>query len=256
MTYDAAFLATSNKQSGLVAVYALHSGELLTSFNTTDPHAGRFDAPAKLCLSASDTLLLVESGAKRVHELTLFGYHVLYIGVVVINVIIAGFAANQEYVAVSKADCSTSQRVMVFSYATGALLHAFGEFGEGPGQLRQCYGLCFTPDERHVLIAEANTPGRLSLFTVAGAFVKCIGDEDGVLSLPTDVQIADNGDIIVVDSGKGAICVFRASDHSLAGTWGAPGSGNGQFQKPITAAVCCGQTYVLDLNSARVQVFE
>ena len=71
--------------------------------------------------------------------------------------------------------CGTGPRVVLFSYASGGVTSRFGEVGTAPGELSEaCTGVRFTADGAHVIVAEYQA-ARLSLFTTAGVFEKCIG---------------------------------------------------------------------------------
>jgi hypothetical protein len=43
--------------------------------------------------------------------------------------------------------------------------------------------------------------------------------------------------------------------YELAGSWGGPGSGAGQFNEPTGIAVHKGEVYVSDARNARIQVY-
>lgn len=146
-----------------------------------------------------------------------------------------------------------TDKVYLLDYASGDVIRSFGEKGIAEGKLNGNNGLRFTPDGGHILIAE-NRSKRLSLFTLAGEFVRCIGV--GSLNRPDDVDFATNGDIVVADYGKHCICVFSPDGSTLLRSFGSQGSeAPGRFNNPTALAVLGNQLYVLDRESARVQVF-
>lgn len=147
--------------------------------------------------------------------------------------------------------CEGSAGVLLFDVASGDLIHSFGVEGYEEGQLRGNAGLRLTPDGAHVLLAEYSN-NRLSLFTVQGEFVRCIGV--GVLNCPVDVEFTSSGDILVSDYGNRRICVF-SPEGDLLRAFGSVGSEAGQFTGPAALAMHGDELYVLDEGSARVQVF-
>ena len=173
---------------------------------------------------------------------------------------IAGLAANGELIAVGKDDgdsqtrMGSNGRILLFRVASGELVRRFGDWGEEEGQLGKCEGLRFTPDGRHIVIAECRPNNRLSVFTVEGAFVRCVGK--GELDQPTSVDFTSSGDVIVCDRGHHRVCVFSLSTGALLRSWGDWGEADGEFKYPVALQVHRGLLYVMDRHSPRVQVFE
>ena len=266
-------LATSHDNVSMVAshhddtlsVYSLPGGEHIRTFGGRGAGEGQFDVPAKLCFSTAGNILVAEHHNKRVQEVTLTGDHVRFIGVGVIDDTVWSIAANAELVAVGKWGCTSNNRIMMFDAVTGAFMRAFGDHGSLPGQLmKHCPGIRFTPDTRHIVVTEwklagngddvAGTTGRLSVFTLAGEFVRCIGE--GKLLSALDVEFTDNGDVVTCDYFTGRISVFSADGSTLLRQWGGEADADGEFMHPTALAMCAGQPYVLYERSKRVQVFE
>ena len=239
-----------------LSVYSLPGGAHVRTFGRGGAGEGQFNRPAKLCFSVAGNILVAECDNKRVQEVTLTGDHVRFIGVGVIEDKIWGIAANAELIVVGKYNCTSNNRIMMFDAVTGAFVRAFGDYGDAPGQvMRDCYGIRFTADSRHIVVAESvGSRGRLSVFMLAGAFVRCIGE--GKLKAALDVEFADNGDFIVCDFRNNRICVYSADGSTLLRQWEGNGDADGELQDPTALAMCGGQLYVLDQNSERVQVFE
>lgn len=140
----------------------------------------------------------------------------------------------------------------MFDVSTGRLIRSFGEVGPAVGQLSGCFGVRFSQDGGHILIAESENK-RLSKFTLAGDFTRCIGV--GTLTGPFDVDFAPNGDIIVADFNSHLLFAFAPDGSSLLYTCGGEGDAPRKFRKPVALAMQGGKIYVLDNASARVQVF-
>ena len=255
---DSARMVTSHSDDTL-SVYSLPSGEHIRTFGSKGTGEGQFQSPVKLCFSVAGNILVAESNNMRVQELTLTGDHVRFIGVGVIFDPISGIAANAELIVVGMYACISNNRIMMFDAVTGVFVRAFGDCGDAPGQLmKYCQGIRFTPDSRHIIVAESNDSfanGRLSVFTLAGEFVRCIGE--GELKAAYDIEFAASVDIIGCDGyPKHRIYVYSADGSTLLRHWGGAGFTDGKFKCPLALAMCGGQLYVLDQWTKRVQVFE
>ena len=252
---DSAHMVASHFNHTL-SVHTLTGVKHIRTFGSRGAGKGQFDCPAKLCFSAAGSILVAERGNKRVQEVTLTGDHVRFIGVCVIDDFIWGIAANAELIVVGNAYCFSNNRIRMFDAVSGAFLRAFGDYGDAPGRVMDnCNGIRCMPDSRHIIVAEnGNGKGRLSVFTLAGEFVRCIGE--GELKAARDVEFADNGDVIVCDRPNHRICVYSADGSTLLRQWGGDGDADGKFVSPTALAMCSGHLYVLDEGSKRVQVFE
>ena len=87
------------------------------------------------------------------------------------------------------------------------------------------------------------------------------GDPPGLLSEPTDVAIAPNGDIFITEGhsfAQGANRVSKyASDGAFIMSWGSTGSGAGEFNVPHTIALDSqGRVFVGDRANNRIQIFD
>ena len=254
---------------GALSVYSLRGGNFIRRLDS-DSFRVQFNYPGKVCFSANGNILVAEYSSKRVQEVTLTGSHVRFIGVGVIDDKIWAIAANAELIVVGKYGGTSTRRIMMFHAVSGAFVRAFGYPGESPGQVMvNCWGIRFMPDGRHIVVAESNgalvfgVQGRLSVFTVAGEFVRCMGKAE--LWTAHDVEVADNGDIVVCDSRMDRFSVYTANTDTLLRQWrdkgdaasaSASASASEKLQSPTALAMCGGQLYVLDERSRRVQVFE
>jgi hypothetical protein len=88
-----------------------------------------------------------------------------------------------------------------------------------------------------------------------GCFVKLIGD--GVVAGGfNEAQFAPNGELLVADLSNHRVCVFSADCDTLLRTWSTRGFADGQFEYPTALALVDSKLFVLERNSARVQLFE
>lgn len=172
---------------------------------------------------------------------------------------VGGIAASNDLlvVGVTSVYClhsAAAEAVQLFSIATGDLIRSFGEFGSAEGHLEDCFGIRFTLDGTRILIADS-TSKRLSLFTLTGEFVRSIGV--GVFNDPTDVTFTRGGEILVADAdNRNRICVFSSDGSTLLRSFGCRGDAPGQFKRPNALEMRGDKLFVLDQDSARVQVFK
>ena len=87
------------------------------------------------------------------------------------------------------------------------------------------------------------------------------GDPPALLSEPTDVAIAPNGDIFITEGhsfSQGANRVSKfASDGTFIMSWGGTGSGAREFNVPHTIALDSqGRVFVGDRGNNRIQIFD
>ena len=262
-----------------VTVYSLPDGAYITKFSSGLPRVplriSESGGPCKVCFNPiTGNLLLADPANICVQEMSLFGECVRLIGHGIITQWFNAIAANMELIVVGKHQWSDSGqdhfRIMMFDTISGDFVRTFGEFGESPGRvMRMCKGVRFTPDNRSIVLVESKGDldsecSRLSIFTVEGEFVRCVGVEEFAASEAEDVEIAGNGDIHVCDRFLRRICVFSPDGGKLLRIWGDSGNKDGEFIRPTALAMCNGQLYVLERdsnstnklwNSKRVQVF-
>ena len=68
-------------------------------------------------------------------------------------------------------------------------------------------------------------------------------------------SVDGNGDVYVADTGNSRIQMFNSGGTYLT-QWGTQGSGDGQFDYPVSVAVDgSGNVYVADRDNQRIQVF-
>jgi DNA-binding beta-propeller fold protein YncE len=78
----------------------------------------------------------------------------------------------------------------------------------------------------------------------------------GQLSQPSDVAVAGNGKIYVVDGVNGKIRIFNQNGRALA-SFGSPGAGPGEFKNPLGIDIDrSGKIYIADAGNRRVQIFD
>lgn len=149
----------------------------------------------------------------------------------------------------ASADCFAAAilgQVLVFALDSGELIQTFGVYGAAEGQLDGSLAARFTPGGRF-LIAEHDSNHRLSVFSGAGEFLRCIGV--GALKSPTSTEFAPNGDVLVADRNNRRIAVFSPDGSALLRSFG---NTSGQLGCPTKVAVHGGQLFVLDVDHVHV----
>jgi len=252
ITRDGVFFIVANGHTDVLSVYRTRDGAFIRSFGGRGGAPGLFHAVSSLCMTPHDTILVADW--TRVQEVTLEGTHVKYIGLEHITFPPLSVAIHGDEIVVGRFGAPNGDFgcVLFFSHASGALIRRFGVYGTSPGQFHDINAVAFTPDGSHVLVGEALT--RLSLCTLEGVIVRQIGSS-GIRCGATYVTFSCTGDMIVASRGGGKMYVFSSVDGSLLREWGEPGNTDGKFCRPIAVAVHGDRLYVLDHESARVQVF-
>jgi sugar lactone lactonase YvrE len=86
------------------------------------------------------------------------------------------------------------------------------------------------------------------------------GDGPNTFNAPSDVAIAENGDIFVADGHGGetnARVVKFSNDGRFIKSWGKKGSGPGEFNIPHTIAFDSkGRVFIGDRGNNRIQIFD
>ena len=130
----------------------------------------------------------------------------------------------------------------------------------GQGRVTDAHGIFITPDDRLFLIDR--DAHQVLIFTLDGEPLGALGKRNSPsfqapFNHPTDVAVADDGEIYVSD-GYGNSVVHRFSaDHRLMRTWGSPGEGPGQFSTPHAVWIDkSNRVLVADREHNRVQLFD
>ena len=157
----------------------------------------------------------------------------------------------------------TEPPILVFDKA-GALLRSFGQgmFNFPHGGMVDRDGNLWMTDARggngigHQAI-KLSPQGKV-LMTLGTKGVS--GSGPAHFDQPTDVVVAQNGDLFVCDShrdGKNNRIVHFTKDGTYVKEWGTKGAGPGQFSEPHTMAMDSrGRLFVGDRENNRIQVFD
>ena len=246
-----------------LAIYSLPGFELHKRCNWT----GMLQYPRKLCVvPGTDRFVVADCDGRRIIVAELpDGYLERTIGHREIQSRISGIAATGELVAVGKSGLGpgpvdVNNRILLFNFASGALVRSFAGYGEAPGLVRNCEAMRFSRDGALVYVTEGDSgDSRLSVFTTAGEFVKCIGE--GQLTSVTDFELLEDGGIALLmcpgDNDRQCVTVV-GEDGAVRQQFGHKhgAAKRGLFADPSSLAVHGHKMYVLDQEKGRVHVFE
>jgi DNA-binding beta-propeller fold protein YncE len=186
--------------------------------------------------------------------------------------------ANREFGEIPGVACDSQDRVYLFARGT-RMVHRFAADGTsidswGEGLFQRPHGIFIGPDDTVYCTDDvghsvcAFTPeGRLRFALQAtgkpsdtGATsmdYRTIQRAAGPFHYPTNLAIAPAGDLYVAD-GYGNARIHRfAADGQYRESWGAPGSGRGEFNIPHGIAIDADEIiYVADRENSRIQRFD
>jgi len=144
---------------------------------------------------------------------------------------------------------SENDRVLKLN-SFGEPILSFGGFNWGDGRLESPVRIDVT-DSDVVYVTDGGS-NDIVAFDYYGTFVTRFGGRN--LNHPGGLAWA--GDFLfVADSGNNRVVAFDR-DYRLAVTWGSKGSMQGAFDNPVDVATYKDQTYVLDSDNSRIQVFQ
>lgn len=161
-------------------------------------------------------------------------------------------ANGQIYVA----DVS-AKKVIVYD-AFGMYLRSIG----GHGELDRPTDVAVSPDGKRVYVVDAggidSQRHRVVVYTAEGEKAFEFGRRGlraGEFNLPTQVEVARDGTVYVLDAGNFRVQVFSA-DGTFQRAWGKAGRSFGDFARPRGLALDAdGNVYVADTTFRNVQVF-
>jgi len=187
---------------------------------------GEFAQAYSLCMTARDTVLVVEFDNKRIQEVTLEGAHVKFIPV-------RGrpfcMAVHGDLVAVARG----KPFIELYSYTTGALVRTISTVDINVRRI------CFAPDGEQLAVVGSD---HIALVSVHGQSVRPIGLEGDYKG----VAFTCAGDVIT-GSSSGVMHVFSVADGELLRSWAT-----GFFWPHMT--VVNNRLYVM--SGKELQVFE
>ena len=147
---------------------------------------------------------------------------------------------------------SGNSRVQKFD-ALGNYLFDFGTFGQGDGELRDPNGIAVDAAGNIYVVDASNQT--LMRFAPDGRFQKQWKGPAPGFDVPTDIAIAPDGKLYILDRGRARVVTFEPAVDKFS-SFGAPGTVEGQFDRPTGITVGGGLVFVADNGNDRVQVFD
>jgi len=161
---------------------------------------------------------------------------------------------------------SANNRVQIFGIDGNVVTYqnSFGPPVDGSSQFRSPHGVAFSPDGTLLAVTDTDNHG-VTILGISGSTMTYItvagggGSADGQLNKPFGVAFNHNGSRFVVsDTDNNRIQVFGISGSTITHqvSFGALGSGNGQFNKPcgVSFSPDGARLVVADMNNHRIQV--
>lgn len=208
--------------------------------------AVQFNSPYKICFTPTGNLLVAEGSSRRIQEVSVDGAHIRFVGDLVIDDwVTIGLDCTTDLIVAGK---DGRPKVLVFNYATGALLRSFCTSDTVPVKLSGSGGLRITPDGLHVIVAcrEAHT---VVMLTLDGVFVRSIAS--GLVSSPRDIAFTSSGHMLIADAGNSCIRVLLPDGTACITSFSSEG------MTPSGMALFGGKLYVIqDSLPGRLYVFE
>lgn len=137
----------------------------------------------------------------------------------------------------------------------GRFIAMWGERGDGPGQFYRPYQLLV--HEGHIYVSDSYNK-RVQKLTTEGDLVDIWWPSGRFGGQPYGIAVDATRTLYLVDFGPGINSIrLLDTNGNLQGTWGEPGTGDGQFNYPFGVAVDPrGHLYATDSYPFRVQKFD
>ncbi len=142
---------------------------------------------------------------------------------------------------------------------TGAMAFGYRGTVADPGSINFAWDIAVQPGTDRVFVANRESH-EIEVFTAGGAYVTrwgTRGTTNGKLQFPQGLDFMPDGDLVVADSANNRIQRFSIATDGT-GTWketyGAQGTGAGQFSQPTGISVAPdGTIWVADTDNNRIQ---
>lgn len=149
-----------------------------------------------------------------------------------------------------------NDRVSVFD-RRGRFRFSFGSAGSGRGEFSRPSAVCVDYERERVYVADACNH-RIGVYDYDGRLLRYIGrlgTDRGELRYPYDMDLLDDGRLIVCEYGNNRLQIFAPDGRSL-GVYGGAGRDPGKLAYPWGLALGDeDQVYVIDSGNDRIQVW-
>ena len=221
----------------------------LRQFGEEGSGQGQFKGIGGIATNSSGDLYVIDTGNGRVQEFSPEGKYITQFATPNANAIAVDSEGN---VWVDEWGVLSGSRLAEYS-SSGTFKSQFGSAGSAPGQLGLASGLSFSGG--HLYIAEL---GRVQEFSSTGEYIRQFDNEPGAGNGQSSEPwgIATNpatGNLYVSEFANNRVQEFSPEGNFIT-TFGAAGSGPGQFSHPEGLAISSsGTIYIADSANNRVQ---
>jgi YD repeat-containing protein len=235
-------------------------GEYVRSLESLGTGHGTFNKPSGVIVDAKGNLWVSDEGNNRVLELTETGEYENQIGNSGSG---PGELKGPVDIAISEGEVyvadSGNNRVAEFA-PDGSYLGQIGTVGKGPGQFSEPHGIAANPTNGDLYITDFNEE-RVQEFSPAGKFLTQWGTWSKVHEVgnPVGIAINSSGRLYIADRYAGKITAWSLPEAggaqlNYASAFGTLGSGEGQFNRPYSAAIDGqGNLWVTDRSNNRIE---
>jgi YD repeat-containing protein len=239
------------------------AGEFVSKIGSLGSGNGKFNQPVGVDIGPGGKLWVADRGTHRLTEFDAESKFVLIVG--------SQGTGNGQFQSPEAIEVDSRGNVFVGDRAnnriqqfspTGKYLTKFGSQGTGAGQFNLQWpmgiavdnlgGLWVTDVGNHRIQKWSVPNYRPNWFGAIGA----VGSADGQFKAPSDVEIAPNGNIWMVDRTNNRIQQFTP-DGKFVSKFGSQGTPDGQFNWPASIAIdTAGNIFIVDTSNNRIQKFD
>ncbi|MFI4912812.1 MAG: 6-bladed beta-propeller [Sedimentisphaeraceae bacterium JB056] len=150
--------------------------------------------------------------------------------------------------------CQNTEKAFIkIDLLSGMVSDMPSEYLKSPHGLRYCNGFLWITDIETQQIYKLNLDGDV----IAEYGQRDVAGDDKLhFNKPTDIAVADNGDIYIADGYGNSRVVCLDKDGKYLFEWGKEGNGEGEFKYPHNIIIHDDLVYVADRANKRIQVFD
>ncbi len=195
------------------------AGGFVRKFGSAGTGDGQFKGPVAIEIDSRGNVWVFDRGNGRVEQFNLSGKYLSKFG--------AGTGSKEEQFGLSPNDAS--------------------------GIVVDNKGGIWVVDPQNARVPKWGVPNYRPSWTFSFG---TLGSGDGQMKSPADVDLAANGDLLVLDKGNNRVVRFDRSSLKFISKFGTTGTANGQFSAPNSLAVDpSGNIWVADSGNYRVEEF-
>jgi tripartite motif-containing protein 71 len=236
-------------------------GEFLKAIGAYGSGSGQFSGPEGIAIDPKGNIWVSDTYNARLQKFNEKGEFIKVIG--------TRGSATGQLVEPTGIDVGPGNKVWVTDWANnrvevyseaGEYVRQFGSEGAGNGQFKHPDAL--TIDTKgNVWVGDQNN-SRIQQFNQSGEYITQFGSAgsgNGQFSFgyPMGIAVDSKGNLWVTDTGDNRVQKWLIPGYApiYASSFGAAGSGGGQFNHPAGIAVFKGNVWVVDENNNRVEKF-